>query len=362
MQWLGKSGLVSISYVREVIDPMDSRECVKRTLQFQPVDRIPRDLWALPGIVIFRIDEYQEMIRRYPLDFISPDYTYGSGERVSGVFGEVGQYTDAWGCVWHVGEPGVVGEVKEEPIAEWSALNTYRPPYELLLEADLSRVNRSCAETDKFVKVGTETRPFERLQFLRGTEKLFLDLAYGDSRVFKLLEMLHDFFMQEMHMWAETDVDGVSFMDDWGSQTSLLISPDMWRQIFKPLYKDYCDVLKSKGKFVFFHSDGNIRSIYPDLIEIGIDAVNSQLFCMDMEELGDSFSGKITFWGEIDRQHVLPFGIEDDVRASVRRVCSSLGRGDGGVIAQCEWGNDVSSDNIAAVFDEWNATTLSRST
>jgi hypothetical protein len=298
--------------------------------------------------------EYQSMLERFPLDFTSPEASYGQARRAQGTPGIVGRYTDAWGCVWSVSEPGVCGEVTGPPLADWSSLAGYKPPFELFDEADLSQVNRSCAETDRFVNIWTETRPFERLQFLRGTENLFIDLAYGTKEVFQTLRMLHDFFCREMEMWANTDVDGVSFMDDWGSQTSLLISPAMWREIFKPLYRDYCHILHAKGKFVLFHSDGYIRSIYPDLIEIGIDALNSQLFCMDIEELGRQFGGKITFWGEIDRQQVLTFGTMKDVRAAVRRVRSALDRNRGGVIAQCSWENRVPEENIAAVFDEWN--------
>jgi hypothetical protein len=222
-----------------------------------------------------------------------------------------------------------------------------------LEEADLSEVNKSCAETDKFVKVGTEVRPFERMQFLRGTENLFLDLAYGVREGFILRDMLHNFFLKEMEMWAKTDVDGVSFMDDWGSQNSLLISPKLWREFFKPLYKDYCDILHSHNKFVFFHSDGHIEAIYPDLIEIGIDAINSQLFCMNIEELGRRYKGKITFWGEIDRQYILPFGTVEEVKSAVRRVRKALDTGRGGVIAQCEWGVKDPRENIEAVFEEW---------
>jgi uroporphyrinogen decarboxylase len=87
---------------------------------------------------------------------------------------------------------------------------------------------------------------------------------------------------------------------------------------------------------------------------VGIDALNAQLFCMDIEEIGRRFKGKITFWGEIDRQWVLPFGSEDDVRAAVRRVRAALDDGRGGAIAQCEWGNDVSKENVATVFETWN--------
>ena len=333
---------------------MTPRERVIKTLRFDKPDRVTRDLWALPGIHMFRSGELQEVLDKFPTDFTGPKYKYGTGRRHMGQEATVGEYVDNWGCKWRVAEPGVAGEVKEPPLAEWPDLDSYELPWELLEEADLSEVNRSCGETDLFVRVGTETRPFERMQFLRGSQNLFIDLAYGTKEVYRLRDMLHEFFTREMEMWAKTDVDGVSFMDDWGAQKSLLISPDLWSSFYKPLYKDYCDILHSAGKFVFFHSDGFIESIYPHLIEIGVDAVNSQLFCMDIEGLAGKYKGKITFWGEIDRQNILPFGTPEGVRKAVRRVRDALDDGKGGVIAQCEWGINNPKENIEAVFDEWS--------
>ncbi len=334
---------------------MNSRERVIKVLRQEEVDRLPRTLWALPGVLTYRRQEYDEVTGKFPGDIGGPVCSYGKGKRCKGDPAEVGISMDAWGSVWHVGEPGVVGEVKEYPLADWSALDTYALPWELLDGADLSQVNKSCAESEKFILAGTETRPFERMQFLRGTENLYMDLAYGEKEVYKLRDMLHEFFLREMKMWSETDVDGVSFMDDWGTQKTLLISPKLWREFFKPLYKEYCDLLHSKDKFVFFHSDGNIEAIYPDLIEIGVDAVNSQLFCMDMERLGEQYAGRITFWGEIDRQNILPFGTAADVRKAVGRAAKALLRGKRtGVIAQCEWGVKDPKESIETVFDEWN--------
>lgn len=332
---------------------MTSRERVKKTLRHEAVDRAPRQLWVLKGNRMMRPEVVDEIESRYPNDIVGADFSYGPSERAKGEPYELGSYTDAWGCVWEVGERGVNGEVRNPILTDWSALKSYTPPFEILEKADFSRVNEGCAKADGYVKPGSEVRPFERAQFLRGTENLLLDLAYGTPEVMRLLEMLHDFFCRELELWAATDVDGVQFMDDWGSQTALLISPPMWREIFKPMYKDYCEILHGGGKDVWFHSDGNIRSIYPDLIEVGIDAVNSQLFCMDIEELASSFNGKITFWGEIDRQWVLPFGTAEDVRAAVRRVRKAMDTGCGGVIAQCEMGLLDPKENILALFDEW---------
>ncbi len=340
---------------------MDSRERVRRALHFASPDRAPRDLWTLPGIGLFHQNELDAMLARYPSDFASPDVVYGggpdirygTGQRSRGTPALVGTYVDEWGCPFTVAEPGVIGEVKSPPLADWSALADLTPPDEILDNVDWGRVNASCAATTRFVKAGTTIRPFERMQFLRGSETLYMDLGWGVAEVWKLRDLVHEFFLRELELWTRTDVDAISFMDDWGSQTRLLISPTLWREMFKPLYIEYCRMIHDSGKYVFFHSDGHILDIIPDLIEIGVDALNSQLFCMDIEEIGRRFRGQVTFWGEIDRQNVLPFGDTELVRAAVQRVRAALDRGEGGVIAQCEWGNDVRPENIAAVFDAW---------
>jgi uroporphyrinogen decarboxylase len=111
--------------------------------------------------------------------------------------------------------------------------------------------------------------------------------------------------------------------------------------------------LRKAGKYVFFHSDGHIRAILPDLIDIGISALNSQLYCMDIEEIGREFAWKITFWGELDRQHIQPFGTPAEVREAVRRIRRALDRNRGGLFAQTEWGKLDPYENIDALFDEW---------
>ncbi|GAF88810.1 unnamed protein product, partial [marine sediment metagenome] len=196
-------------------------------------------------------------------------------------------------------------------------------------------------------------RPFEQMQFLRGSENLYLDIGYCTAQFRRLREMVHEFNLKLLQGWVSTDCDGLIFMDDWGSQQALLISPETWRELFKPLYSQYCELMRSAGKKIFFHSDGYIFDIYEDLIELGIDAVNSQLFCMDIERIARRFKGRITFWGEIDRQHVLPFGTVRDVLKAVGRVRRALDNGTGGVIAQCEWGVKNPPENIRAVYEGW---------
>ncbi len=93
--------------------------------------------------------------------------------------------------------------------------------------------------------------------------------------------------------------------------------------------------------------------IYGDLVELEVDAINSQLFCMDIEEIGKKFRGEITFWGEISRQQALNNPDPEISRQAVRRVKASLYDEKGGVIAQCSYEGEGRPENINAVYDEW---------
>jgi hypothetical protein len=331
----------------------------------------------MPPILKYQSDEVLKVIERFPSDFIQPvdtsgvsvgvwgslsdtfnnvisaPFHYGQSKRPKGVPYIVGNYTDVWGVPWEVAEEGIMGEVKNPPLAEWKMMDSYTPPWEILEEANWQGVNKLCAETEKFVLTPWGINPFERMQFLHGSERLYLDLGYRSPEVSHLRDMVHEFSLREIELWCKTDVDGIKFADDWGCQRSLLISPAMWRELFRPMYAEYCRMIHSVGKFVFFHSDGNITHIIPDLIEIGVDALNAQLFCMDIEDLGRRYKGQITFWGEIDRQHIMPFGQAEDVRKAVHRVRRALDTGYGGVIAQFEWGKDVPRVNVEAAFETW---------
>lgn len=320
-------------------------ELVKKTLAFNNPQRIPRDLWLAPGL---SPREVFQVLKLYPQDFGKPAFRYGKGERERGERGTDFIYTDSWGCQWQTYDLSSSGHVVGHPLADWGNLASFQPPWEVLRHADLSQVNASSEASDQYILAPTSVCPFERLQHLRGSEALFLDLASGEKNVLRLLELVHEFNCQELTMWAKTAVDGIFFMDDWGWQGGLLVSPKLWRQYFKPLYQEYCQIIKAQGKDVFFHSDGNIQELLGDFVELGIDAINSQLFCMELEKLA-AFRGKITFWGELDRQYLLPSGEPYEISQAVDCLYQHLWS-QGGLIAQCHWERGVPQRNIMGFF------------
>lgn len=332
---------------------MTSRELVRATIECKNPPRAARNLWALPWANLNYPKELKQIIVDFPDDFAGVENPLDEYPEVDGDAYAIGMYKDEWGCVFTNAQAGVVGEVKNPIIVEeeWEDADKIRFPKELLT-VNRDRVNSQVSQIDKWVNGGCCANPFERLQYFRGSENLYVDLMLQPPKMLEFINRLHEFYCEMLTNWAKTDVDGLNIMDDWGAQRSLLINPELWRKIFKPIYRDYADIAHSHGKKLFMHSDGNILEIYPDLIEIGIDCLNSQLFCMGIDNL-EQYAGKICFWGEMDRQNLLPFGTPEQIDAAVKEVHSKLWK-NGGCIAQFEFSAGTKPANAYQTFKSWN--------
>jgi uroporphyrinogen decarboxylase len=333
-----------------------SRELTTAALRFQHPAHPPRDLWTLPWSEEHQREALALVRRDFPEDICRAPDPFNTDRYRKGDPYVVGQSTDEWGCVFDNIQAGAVGEVKNPPLADDEACKAFTPPHKILdnMPADArDTVNRFCASTDRFVMSTGSARPWERYQFLRGSEVAMMDLADPSDLTRGVLQAVHGYYARELRFWATTDVDALFFLDDWGSQDRLLIHPELWREVFKPMYAEYAQIAHDAGKFLFMHSDGHILTILPDLIEAGIDAVNSQLFCMDLAEVAKAAKGRLTFWGEIDRQHVLPSTDPEDGRRAVRQVAEHLYDPSGGIIAQIAFELSVNPATAIAVYDEW---------
>jgi uroporphyrinogen decarboxylase len=333
-----------------------SREIVRKTLTFNTPQRIARQTWMLPWALNNFPEEIKRLKELYPDDIVTAPDVYQPSMLVTGEQYEVGSYVDEWGCRFENIHKGIIGEVKEPVITDLKDLSLLHAPYEILpqdKDAARVKVNDFCTSSSQFVIANCCARPWERLQFLCGTATAMMDIITPGSGAKELVAAIHKFYIEELKFWVSTDVDAVMFMDDWGSQNSLLIPPPVWREVFKPLYKDYCDIAHNNDKFIFMHSDGHITAIYPDLVEIGVDAVNSQLFCMDMAEIASIAKGKITFWGEIDRQHVMPALDTKQAEQAVEEVAKLLYSPEGGIIAQFEISPGSNIQNAFAIHKQW---------
>jgi len=196
---------------------------------------------------------------------------------------------------------------------------------------------------------------------LRGVEKFFADLyfdkKFAEALIDKILEYKLAYWDIVLDSFGEGEVI-ISEADDYGTESSLLISPKMLKDIFFPRLKKLFKFIKEKNPKarVFFHSDGAIRGIIPDLIDIGIDILNPiqyKLAGMDLKELKKAFGKEIVFWGGgIDTQKILPFGTSKAVEDEVKRVIDIMAPGGGYVFTTVHnIQADVPIKNIISMFE-----------
>jgi uroporphyrinogen decarboxylase len=334
---------------------MNGKERTIRTLEYRDPDRIPLNLWIHNATSLKYGKALEDILASHPQDIIR---VHGPMDRV--FYSETykpGMYTDRWGSTWQVLQEGMIGEVKIPALPDIGKARDYELPAHLLKpewEAGKHIVEKKIEagrKAGQFI-LGGQIEVFQRMQFIRGTENLFYDLGEENDNVIVLRNKVVEYFHAYLDSWLKLDVDAMTFYDDWGSQLSLLISPDMWKRLFQPVYREIMERIKKAGKYIFFHCDGYILDLYPEFIELGVHAVNSQVWCMGLDKVSP-FAGRITFWGEIDRQNILAFGTPEDVRTAAQKMKASLYKR-GGLIGQSVAGVDVPLENIRAILESWN--------
>jgi uroporphyrinogen decarboxylase len=336
---------------------MNSRERVAAALQFKNPDRVPVDMWIHRATQLKYGEALDALLEKYPLDIVR---LFGPTDRnFYPEMSDVGDIKDAWGSTWRILRQGINGEVKIPAIADISKVQAYEPPVEWLegeWEKHNALIDQKIAagrQKNRFI-LGGYIEIFQRMQFIRGTENLLYDLGGEPERAAILRDKVVAYFKTYLQYWLKKDVDAIYFSDDFGTQRSLLISPKMWREIFKPAYQELMGIVKGSGKFIFYHTCGYVLPLYPEFIDLGIDAVNSQLHCMGLEKVAEKHAGKITFWGEMDRQNLLPFGTPDEICRAAGLMKEKLFVNGGGLIGHSVAGVDVPLANIKAILTCWN--------
>ena len=263
---------------------------------------------------------------------------------------------DEWGCVWENIGGSNLGQVLRPVLADWAdwdalPLPEIRDPRRWkALDGARDRAG------DRFFLTGGISL-FERVHFLRGLENTWADIHANPRELGRLLDVLVEMNLYAIEQYARAGADGLTWCDDWGLQDRLMISPESWREIWRPRYARVYRAAHDAGLLTFLHSCGNIVAILDDLIEIGLDVIQmDQQENMGVETLGQRFGGRITFMCPADIQTVMVYGSVDEIRAYCRKLVRTLGRPNGGFIAQ--WYGDPAGaghrpEAVAAMCEEF---------
>jgi uroporphyrinogen decarboxylase len=151
-----------------------------------------------------------------------------------------------------------------------------------------------------------------------------------------MLDKIMYLYLDFVEYTADLPIDGILFGDDWGDQRGVIIGPERWRTFLKPRWARIYDAVHAHGKVVMSHSCGSVASIIPDLIEIGLDVLESvQPEAADMNPyaLKKQFGDKITFWGCLGSQSTIPFATPDELTREVEHLVREMGEGGGYLLA-----------------------------
>jgi len=375
---------------------MNSRERILTTLDHREPDRIPFDLGScqvtgihaaayrnlrlalgLPEIEIEMCDAVQQLAAiddelgcrlkvdtrgLYPLN----SHNWQVVEKDAG---EYWAYQDEWGIIHHrpkddglyfsvVKVPLPRSDLTVEDISDFSWPEVGHPQRMAGLR-DLAENYRAAGYAvvlkDAFAGI------FEFAQRVVGMENLLM-MMITDEKVCcalfdKLLELKLDYWQSALTELGDL-VDVVTYADDYGTQTSQLISPEMFRRLIKPRVKTLFETFAGLAPHAkrFFHSDGNVRPLIPDFLEIGVDILNPiHIRAKDMQPaaLKRDFGDELVFWGGgVDTQGVLPNGTPAEVKDDVRRNIEVLAPGGGYVFNTIHnIQADVPPDNIIAMWE-----------
>ncbi|MBQ8264914.1 MAG: uroporphyrinogen decarboxylase (URO-D) [Oscillospiraceae bacterium] len=196
-------------------------------------------------------------------------------------------------------------------------------------KAEIAAVDRD----QQLVGLWCHTGVFERFHFLMGFEDALCNLLVEPESCHELLEYITDWRIDFLSRCIDRlDLDAVFFHDDWGSKYSTFLSPEVWREFFKPCYERIYGYIRSRGLRVIHHADSYCATIAEDMADLGIETWQGVLPTNNIPELKKALGGRMILMGGfdsgiLDREDAT----EEEMRAHVAEVIKECGA-DGGWI------------------------------
>lgn len=341
---------------KETMSPRDRWQAV---LDRRAPDRVPMDYWgtteATANLCRHLGCDEAEAMRRLHVDrplTVAPRYV---GPKPK-------DGADYWGIRYRTVDygTGTYQELAECPLARFESVDEIEAAYTWPSPDwwDYSGIAEQVRGQDHRPVRGGGSEPFLRYCALRGQEQAYMDLVLAPDMVHYCLDKLFDLAYEDTRRIFEAIPGRVMITyiaEDLGSQTGLLFSPAQIREFLLPRMKRMMDLTRENGSHVFTHSDGAVRPVIGDLIEIGVQVLNPiQWRCpgMEREGLKKDFGDRLVFHGGMDNQHTVPFGSVDDVRQEVLDNLRILGAGGGYIVAPCHNIQAVTPpENIVAIYE-----------
>lgn len=261
------------------------------------------------------------------------------------------RYRDVFGVIWDKHIDKDIGVVEGTVLAEPTLKDYTLPnPLDKRFFCDIPEKINRFPEKFKVFHIGFSL--YERAWSLRGMSNLLMDFYDHPVFVRGLLNRIADYNIAQIEHAVQYDIDAVYFGDDWGQQRGLQMGYPIWKEFIYPVLKRMYGHVRQAGKFILIHSCGDVDELFNDLIEIGVNCFNPfQPEVMDVFELLACCRGRLSFFGGLSTQQILPYGSTRDVQNETKRLIEA--GSDGGLVLAPAHAieGDVPVENIVALID-----------
>jgi len=341
---------------------VDARENILRAVRFERPESIPMIFHINPACWHhYPQSALQALMEAHPGLFpefrrseepIEPEYLPYARAGI--------EFTDPWGCVWQTTDNGIVGTVTKHPLESWQDFDNFTPPnpdrYDHWGPIDWSRKAREASQLGfkRQIAAGEigHGHTFLKLTDLRGYQNLLYDMADEEPRLGRLIALLEEFNLRLVHNYIrEARVEWMGYGEDLGMQIGPMLSPGHFGKYIKPSYKRIVQPAREAGCVVHMHSDGDIRLLVEDLIDVGFDVLNLQDLVNGIDWIKKNLAGKVCVDLDIDRQRITFAGSPGQIDALIREEVEKLGSKQGGLMMIYGLYPGIPLENVQALMD-----------
>ena len=347
---------------------MTSRERVLAAMNYQRPDRPPLNYYGPPETTAkllshLGLETREELLRHFGADMRYVGARYAGPTELSGMWGFSGGGTDIWGVEWKeiCNEFCAYNDIVGSPLSAAETLSDLQehswPSLDWFDVSELKQDIRQANDPEPRAIILHTGGFLEIAWSIRGFERFLMDLVDRPEMAEFVLARVTG-FCKELTVRcieaADGGIDVIWSASDIGMQTGMLLSPDLWREQIKPFHRELIEPFKKMGFKTRYHTDGAVLPVIEDLIEMGLDMldpIQPRGPGMDPENLAALFGGRLSFYGGVDTQEMLPYGTPGQIEQEVLRLIRVLGANGGYVVAASNAVQpDVPIENIEALY------------
>ena len=265
-------------------------------------------------------------------------------------------HRDAFGTVWRTDE--LPESVVEAGLKAPSFQGYTFPSAETFLHPDAkANVKKRIGESPRSFTIVSTGICLWQSWYVRGFETTLMDCVLEEDFYAEMLDRFTDLTLALVEACADVPADAIMMGDDWGYQGGVMIGPERWRRFYKPRYARIFEAIHNQDKLAIMHCCGSAADIMPDIVEIGLDVLESvqpEAAGMNPYALKRAWGNQITFWGCLGSQYTIPFAPPNEIRQEIRRLRSDMGRGGGYILAPAKpLRPETPTENAVAVVEEF---------